>query len=518
MAAIQPPTFNRTDGRPRVLVNRTDELPRVPKNKPKTTQPFWKQAAPTAAVLWLLLWALLPLGCARLEKSGSAPEANARASTSQRTALDEYVAAPDPNYNFQLLNTIPGQGETTYIVELTSQSWLTTNEVNRPLWKHWLIIVKPDSVTTTTGFLFISGGANNGKPPGSADANMAQIALATKSVVSELKMVPNQPLVFSGETEGRTEDSLIAYTWDKFLRTHDPKWPARLPMTKSAVRAMDTVTTFCATNAGGVKVDRFVVAGGSKRGWTTWTTAAVDKRVVAIAPCVIDVLNMEPSMMHHYAAYGFWAPSVGNYTAFHLMDWTGTPEYRALLKIEEPYQYRERLTMPKFIINAAGDQFFLPDSSQFYFKDLPGVKYLRYVPNADHSLRGSDAYESILACYYAILNHSPLPEFSWTFEKDGTIHVQAKTAPSAVKLWQATNPAARDFRMETLGPKYQSTDLTAENGVYIGKVPEPAKGWTAFFVELTFPSGCKVPFKFTTPVRVLPDKLPYKFEPKGRPM
>jgi PhoPQ-activated pathogenicity-related protein len=140
------------------------------------------------------------------------------------------------------------------------------------------------------------------------------------------------------------------------------------------------VTAFCGSNEGGrVKVDQFVVAGGSKRGWTTWTTAAVDNRVIAIIPFVIDVLNMQPSMLHHYNAYGFWAPSVGNYTAFHIMDWNDTPEYQALLKIEEPYQYRQRFTMPKFIVNAAGDQFFLPDSSQFYFNDLPGVKYLRYV-------------------------------------------------------------------------------------------------------------------------------------------
>ena len=103
-----------------------------------------------------------------------------------------------------------------------------------------------------------------------------------------------------GETKGRTEDALIAYTWDKFLRTGDSRWPARLPMTKAAVRAMDTVTAFCGSPEGGkIKVDGFVVAGGSKRGWTTWTTAAVDKRVVAIIPCVIDLLNIEPSMLHH---------------------------------------------------------------------------------------------------------------------------------------------------------------------------------------------------------------------------
>lgn len=342
------------------------------------------------------------------------------------------------------------------------------------------------------------------------------MALATKSVVTELRMVPNQPLVFAGETEGRTEDSLIAYTWDKFLRTGDAKWPARLPMTKSAVRAMDTVTAFCSTN--GAKIDGFVVAGGSKRGWTTWTTAAVDTRVVAIVPCVIDLLNIEPSMMHHYAAYGFWAPSIGNYTAFRIMDWNGTPEYKALMKIEEPFEYRDRLTMPKFIMNASGDQFFLPDSSQFYFKELPGVKYLRYVPNADHSLKGSDAYETMLACYHAILNKVPLPQFSWDLEKDGSIRVTTKTKPSAVKLWQATNAEARDFRMETLGPQYRSSDLNDEGkGVYVAKVAKPEKGWTAFFVELTFPSGCQAPFKFTTNVRVTPDTVNYKFTPKGRP-
>ena len=331
-------------------------------------------------------------------------------------------------------------------------------------------------------------------------------------------MVPNQPLVFAGETEGRSEDSFIAYTWDKFLHTGDSKWPARLPMTKAAVRAMDTVTAFSSSAEGGqLKVDRFVVSGASKRGWTTWTTAIVDKRVVAIIPLVIDLLNIEPSMLHHYAAYGFWAPSIQDYTSFRIMDWTGTPEYRALMKIEEPFEYRQRLAMPKFMIYASGDQFFLPDSSQFYFDKLPGVKYVRYVPNADHSLRGSDAHETLLACYHAVLNQEPLPQFSWALQDDGSIRVISQSTPSEVKLWKATNSDARDFRLETLGPKWESAPLADEGkGKYTARVSTPSKGWTAFFVELTYPSGCKVPFKFTTQVRVVPDVLPYKFVP-GKP-
>lgn len=461
-------------------------------------------------------------GCSKVEEQGT-PKTSATAAAPQvqdgRTALDEYVAAPDPNYAFKLVATIPGADHTTFILDMTSQAWLTTNEVDRPLWKHWMVIVKPKEVTSSKSLLFIGGGGNGGNPPNAADGNLVKIAVATKSVVTELKMIPNQPLVFAGETQGRKEDSLIAYTWDKFLRTGDKKWPARLPMTKAAVRAMDTVTAFCASAEGGnTKVDGFVVAGGSKRGWTTWATAAVDKRVVAIVPIVIDVLNVEKSMQHHYAAYGFWAPAVGDYTMFRIMEWMGTPENKALLKIEDPYEYRQRLTMPKFIINACGDQFFLPDSSQFYFDELPGTKYLRYVPNADHSLRGSDAYQTLQACYNAVLYNKPLPQFSWTLEKDGAIRVIAKDKPTEVKLWQATNPDARDFRLEMLGPKFQSAALTDQGGgVYVGKVPEPAKGWTAYMVELTYPSGIAEPFKFTTPVRVVPDTLPHKFVPKGHP-
>ena len=49
-------------------------------------------------------------------------------------------------------------------------------------------------------------------------------------------------------------------------------------------------------------------------------------------------------------------------------------------------------------------------------------------------------------------------------------------------------------------------------GVYIGRVGKPAKGFTAFFVELVYESGGKYPFKFTTEVSVVPDVLPFKFE------
>ena len=434
----------------------------------------------------------------------------------QLTPLDLYVAAPDTNYSYALSNTIPGAGWTTYVLEMRSQVWLTTNDVNRTLWKHWLIIVAPTGVTNTQSLLFISGGSNPGTLPTSSDPMLTQVALDTKTIVTELKMVPNEPLVFAGETINRSEDGIIAYSWDKYLRTGDARWPAQLPMTKAAVRAMDTVTAFCGSaQGGGVNVSSFVVAGGSKRGWTTWLTGAVDQRVAAIIPLVIDVLNVQQSFIHHYSAYGFWAPAVQDYVNSGVMAWFGTPRMAALMDIVDPYQYRRRLTMPKFVVNDTGDQFFLPDSSQFYFDDLLGVKRLRYIPNTDHSLGGSDAAQTIEACYQAVLAKAPLPQFSWTLQSSNSIRVEAEGSPTAVKLWQATNPNARDFRLNTPGvtvSAWQSTTLTDQGGgVYVGTVPVPASGYTGFFVELTYPGSGVPPYKFTTRVYVVPDTLRYHY-------
>ena len=434
----------------------------------------------------------------------------ARFASAHETALDRYIKTPDASFRYSLVGKINSGSLTIQTLELTSQSWRSGQEVNRAEWKHWLTILRPEVVKYPTAFLFITGGTNNGNPPAVPDAMLRKLAETTGSMVAELRMVPNEPLVFAGETQGRSEDSFIAYTWDKFLRGGDDQWPARLPMTKSAVRAMDAVQQFCASEAGGkIKVENFVVSGASKRGWTTWTTAAVDKRVVAIVPLVIDVLNLEKFYDHQYRAYGFWSPADAVYTGIHIHDWAGTKRFRQLMAIEDPYEYRDRLELPKFILNSAGDQYFPPDSSQFYWNDLKGPKYLRYVPNSNHSLRGTDAMETVTGFYQAILRGDEMPKYSWTFEKDGYIKVKTKPAPKNVKVWAATNPDARDFRLEAIGSAYQEF-LAKESspGVYTGEIKTPAKGWTAFFVEMTWDMPGGIPIKMTTAVRVVPVALP----------
>src|SRR5205823_7493780 len=115
---------------------------------------------------------------------------------------------------------------------------------------------------------------------------------------------------------------------------------------------------------------------------------------------------------------------------------------------------------------------------------------------------------SIIAFYQTVLSGKPRPKYSWTFEKEGTIRVQTSDVPTAVTLWQATNPQARDFRVLSIGKAYQSQSLKDQGGgVFIAKVEPPATGWTASFVELTFDVGQSFPLKLSTAVRVLPDML-----------
>ena len=436
----------------------------------------------------------------------------------ETTTLDRYVAAPDPSYRYERLTTLGGDGYTAAVLRMTSQHWRSPAEVDQTLWTHFLTIIRPLQVRHRTGLLVLSGGANGKAPPAQANPLLVALAVRTGSVVSELRNVPNEPMTFAGETTPRTEDGIIAYSWDRYLRTGDASWPAQLPMTKSAVRAMDTITAFCASPAGGgVAIDTFVVEGASKRGWTAWLTAAVDKRVVAIIPVVADLLDLEVAFAHQHAVYGFWAPALHDYETMGIMRWMGTPQMHRLAGIVDPYAYRDRLALPKFILNSAGDQFFLPDSSRFYLAGLQGPTYLRYVPNTNHSLRDSDASASAAAFYEAFLSHAPMPDYAWRFEPDGSIRFETRTKPSAVTLWQARNLKARDFRLETIGPAYDATALSDEGGgVYIGKVPQPREGYVAYFVEATLPMPSGLPLKVTSGVRVMPDVEPYA-APRAQP-
>ena len=220
---------------------------------------------------------------------------------------------------------------------LTSQVWQGIT------WKHELSVYEPREIAHADAMLlFITGGDHNSKQNDNDHKQAFMLAQLCGARVAVLRQVPNQPLL-----DGKTEDELIAETFVRYLKTGDENWPLLFPMTKSAVRAMDALQAFAKEK--GKPVERFVVTGGSKRGWTTWLTGAVDDRVVAIAPMVIVMLNLGKQGPNQLKVWGKYSEQIDDYVARGLMEKTDTPEGTKLWKMVDPFTYRDRLTKPKLL-------------------------------------------------------------------------------------------------------------------------------------------------------------------------
>jgi len=430
--------------------------------------------------------------------------------------LDSYVARPDPSFDWKVAGLFKGEGYHGVVLDLTSQTWLSAEQTDRSVWKHWLTLAIPDRLTSDKAFLYIGGGANDRAAPGNATPRFAQMAIDTGSVVAELGQVPNQPMRLADTPDvARNEDDIIAYLQARYDAEKNPEALVRLPMVKSGAAAMTAIQQFMKTE--NRAIDGFVVAGGSKRGWTTWLVGLEDPRVIGVIPIVINVLDVDATTRHHWEAMGYFSPALGDYINHKLIPDEIGRKMTVVNNIEDPlvYRGRPRMQIPKFIINAVGDEYFPPDNTKFSYHLLPASKRLRMLPNSKHSTAGTDINESMTAWYDSLIHNRPTPDYSWTVRDDGALVINAgPVKPTQVLLWQGTNPKARDFRVDSIGPKaFTSSELKpAADGTYIANVEKPAEGFTAYFVELTYPSGMKFPLKFTTEVYVKPDILPYRWE------
>jgi len=438
-------------------------------------------------------------------------------------ALQAFAEAEDKAFSYEIVETVQGDAWTEYQVYMISGTWLSTEEVDEPQWWHWLTMVVPNEIKESESLMLIGGGWRGDTIPIAATQDMINTAVSTGSVVSHLSNVPFQPIDFKGDTVGGVfEDDLIAFAWLQFIKggaAEDlQKWLPRFPMTRAVVRAMDVVQEICESKQ--KPVDGFFVAGASKRGWTTWNVAAVDDRVIGIAPVVIDLLNIIPSFQHHWQCYGEWAPAIDPYVNLGIMNWIETDEFLALLKLVEPYQFLERLRMPKLLINATCDEFFVTDSWKFYWKDLQGENHLQYIPNVGHGLHGSYLPRSLVSFYQSTISEEAIPEFSWEVGRDTIFAGVDPGSNYQIRLWEAINESSRDFKLYVVGDSlWQMKSLEVqENGIYAIPVAAPESGYKGALVEVVFNPESEFPLTLTTGTLITPDSYPFDpFHPDPPP-
>jgi PhoPQ-activated pathogenicity-related protein len=265
-------------------------------------------------------------------------------------------------------------GATLRRLELVSQVWQSAE------WRHRIDIVVPQNIENnrTEVLLVVAGDAGD-------DGFLAYAGLIASRIgapAAVLYDLPNQPLL--GDLR---EDALIAESFSRYLEDADEKIPVLLPMVNSAVRAMDVIEQIVEVDLG-MHVSGFVVSGGSKRGWTTWLTAAVDDRVSAIAPLAYNNLNMSAQMQHQLDPWGAYSSQVSDYTRRDIPQFliAGEDSARRLEAMLDPYAYRDGIVVPKLIVTGTNDAYWPLDAGELYLDDLEGETFTLNVPNAGHGL------------------------------------------------------------------------------------------------------------------------------------
>jgi len=398
------------------------------------------------------------------------------------TALHHYLNNGDNSFHWEIRESYSIGDVMVYGVLLTSQKW------REHTWTHQLSIMIPKELTHDGALLFITGGSINkeGYPNWSGKEDeltkpFSAIAQRNSAVVAVLKQTPNQPLY-----NNLTEDALISFTLHNFKKDGDYTWPLLFPMVKSAKRAMDAVQEFTKQKRDHA-ITRFVVSGASKRGWTTWLTGASDSRVSAIAPMVIDMLNMPVSLNYQVKVWNDYSIQIEDYVKLGIVQSLGTESGNALVTMIDPYSYRKKLTMPKMIFMGTNDEYWPIDNIKNYYDSIPGQNLLHYIPNVGHNMGDKEEAMTNLSAFFGLtLKKSAYPLCSWktTESRKGVKLSVTATANKLtdVIIWTADSKDL-DFRNDKWSPKR----LGIKNVSTITALEAfPQTGYHAFYLNLKY--------------------------------
>jgi PhoPQ-activated pathogenicity-related protein len=352
-------------------------------------------------------------------------------------------------------------------------------------WTHELLIKNPERLARRNVVVVLLTGGEGGDDQ-QRSAEMLANALGVRAAV--LTRVPNQPLY-----DGKKEDVLLSFSLDQYRRSGDASWPLLFPMVASVVKGIDTLEQVLDE-----KELRVVLIGASKRGWTTYLTAAVDSRIMAMVPAVFEMVSMEDQIALMHERYGRDSEKISPYTALGLTANLREPRVAQLISWVDPISYFSRFTMPKLVLLGANDPYWVIDSVRKYWDALPEPKTLRILPNVGHGVLGEQAAgEAIVSFIRTVISGEKIPRVDWRYSSSANglalVSGKGEAKLSRCSLWQATSDSP-DFRQAKFSEL--ACRVGPDGRQFKGQFPVERHRYTAVFgdVEFASPQGGKAIF------------------------
>ena len=396
-----------------------------------------------------------------------------------------------------------------FFLSSTGFSYTISSTIDGKIWKgiHWyhrLIIIIPRSLLIKDYILLHIEGT---KSPQRILRYFEPFSEKLKMPIAVIFDIPNQPLF-----GGLKEDSLVAYTFRKFIQTQDPNWIIFSPMIRSVREAMNYLENYFSQHFD-IRLKGFILSGISKRGWTTYLTAAKDRRVKGIIPLSFDNVNFLKTIPHQLDQWGSYSADLIDYSKDGLLDMLSTSIGKKLLSFVDPWYMRKKLKIPKLIVVGTNDTYWTIDAASLYFYGLWGSNYIYYMPNRGHSL-GWDKkiIETLKRFILSVARHYNLARFKFSYyyvPKENRVYFKIKSKkvrPKNASIWYAMS-YTKDFRNAVFREKplfFSSTEKS-----FFGWLWLPESRFMAIYPEVEY-SDHNEPFYLCLPAIIIKGKIAHQ--------
>jgi PhoPQ-activated pathogenicity-related protein len=381
----------------------------------------------------------------------------------------------------------PGKSVRVIELKFTSQNW------HGMVWRHPARIYVPKGyqgggnagIFATARRFFDDASDPQHTIPGTGQNTEEQYAEATAIDLNLPIMVFSNP---PEDFQGLDENDLMGFALKKAVETGDLTWYGYAPITTGYLRAITLMHSLA-----GVKADRAVIMGCSKRGVAVSLATGVDPdRVAGIMAACYTGGNTLYGAAQQFAEFG---PSVrgpadnrtgpGHQSAEDLLRSLNNPFGLEIIKRFDPYIWRSQIKAKYFVVLGTNDQFFALGAANSMMKEMPSEKAYLAIDNVNHtwvSPKHLAAWRMWLA--HTFLNR-PIAKVDAkaTVESD-QLRVSATlvtaTSPVAAKLYYSYNKFNLDWR----AAKWQSVPMVNASGTWTASLPLKDGQNLAYYVEV----------------------------------